>query len=161
MAYTTSKQKLNKMYERYKKLYKKRNAYSQSKEKMYTKTEFKFMHQAAKDAGVKDAVKEIVDTQFYTRKQLVKFRTAFTEFIKDLDIEEEFANTSSFDTEYLDLLEQLNEIQSNLNEYTSFKSFKANINTLMDLFWQYRDGLNKEERAYMMSYMYPQEEQIS
>lgn len=161
MAYSTSKQKLNKMYERYKKLYKKRNTYSQSKEKMYTKTEFKIMHQAAKDAGVKDAVKEIVDTQFYTRKQLTTFRTAFTEFIKDLDIEEEFANTSSFDTEYLDLLNQLSEIQSNLNEYINFKSFRENIDTLMDLFWQYRDGLDKEERAYLMSYMYPQEVQIS
>ena len=35
MAYSTSKQKLNKMYNRYKTEYKKRSAYSQSKEKMY------------------------------------------------------------------------------------------------------------------------------
>ena len=161
MAYSTSKQKLNKMYNRYKAEYKKRSAYSQSKEKMYTKAEFKIMHQAARDAGAKDAVKEIVKTQFYTRRQLTKFRSAFTDFIKDLDIDEEFAVTSDFDTEYLDLLNQLSEIKDNLNKYISFKNFRENIDTLMDLFWQYRDGLSKEDRAYMMSYMYPQETQIS
>lgn len=160
MAYKTSKQQITKMYNRYKAEYKKRNAYSQSREKMYTKTEFKAMHQAAKDAGVKDAVKAVVSRQFYTRKQLTKFRTAFTEFIKDLDINEEFANTSDSDTDYLDLLHQLEEIQTYQEDYISFKGFRQNIDTLMDLFWQYRDGLDKEERAYLISYMYPEEVQV-
>lgn len=162
MGYKISEQQLTKMYNRYTKEYMRRSAYSQVKDEMLGKVAFERKVNRARAVGVKDTVKEIVSEHFYSKKQLKEFRPAFQEFAKSIDIDADLAQAiENSDTQRVDLLHRLEEVKNNLNDYITFKAFRTNIDTLMNLLFEYKTGLDKEQRSgYLDNFMYPEEVQV-
>ena len=134
-----SKEKLTKMYTRYKKLYKARSAKSQASSTMLSKREFNIIYEDAREAKLGDTVKAIVDDQFYSRKQTEKYRAGFKEIIDE--IKGSKTAITPVEEEILDLEEIIN----------SAKDFKMNINDIAAVMFNYKYIIGEDKFGEMIS----------